>query len=225
MRTVLTHLYHLFAHLNGFGLFILGVLDSSFLFLPFGNDLLLVTMTAREHARLPYLAIMATAGSLLGCLITDVISRKGGEAGLERKFSRRRLEYVRKKITKNAGSALGVAALMPPPFPFNSVCRSCCRTSISEKETALDTRSMPLWALFYRRLAGSPGRREDSPMGPISRHVLHSSRNLGFVAGWDRIFTLFLVQALNCCTIGEKLNCVRMPRQFRDNVSSALPSS
>ena len=118
MRTVLTHLYHLFAHLNGFGLFILGVLDSSFLFLPFGNDLLLVTMTAREHARLPYLAIMATTGSLLGCLITDVISRKGGEAGLERKFSRRRLEYVRKKITKNAGSALGVAALMPPPFPF-----------------------------------------------------------------------------------------------------------
>jgi len=61
---------------------------------------------------------MATAGSLVGCLVTDVISRKGGEAGLERKFSQRRLEYVRKKITKNAGWALGVAALMPPPFPF-----------------------------------------------------------------------------------------------------------
>ena len=118
MRPVLTHLYQLFAPLNGFGLFFLGVLDSSFLFLPFGNDLLLVTMTAREQARLPYFAGMATAGSLLGCLITDVISRKGGEAGLEKKFSRRRLEYVRKKITKNAGWALGVAALMPPPFPF-----------------------------------------------------------------------------------------------------------
>jgi membrane protein YqaA with SNARE-associated domain len=61
---------------------------------------------------------MATAGSIVGCLVTDVISRKGGEAGLERKFSQRRLEYVRKKITKNAGWALGVAALMPPPFPF-----------------------------------------------------------------------------------------------------------
>ena len=118
MRTVLTHLYQILAHLNGFGLFILGVLDSSFLFLPFGNDLLLVTLTAREHTRLPYFAVMATAGSLLGCFITDVISRKGGEAGLERKFSRKRLEYVRKKITKNAGAALGVAALMPPPFPF-----------------------------------------------------------------------------------------------------------
>ena len=118
MRTVLTSLYQLLARLNGFGLFVLGILDSSFLFLPFGNDLLLVTMTAREQARLPYFAGMATAGSLVGCLVTDVISRKGGEAGLERKFSQRRLEYVRKKIAKNAGWALGVAALMPPPFPF-----------------------------------------------------------------------------------------------------------
>ena len=118
MRTVLTSLYQLLARLNGFGLFFLGILDSSFLFLPFGNDLLLVSMTAREQARLPYFAGMATAGSLVGCLVTDVISRKGGEAGLERKFSQRRLEYVRKKITKNAGWALGVAALMPPPFPF-----------------------------------------------------------------------------------------------------------
>ena len=75
-------------------------------------------MTAQNHARLPYFAGMATAGSLLGCSLTDVISRRGGEAGLERKFSRRSLEYVRKKITKNAGWALGVAALMPPPFPF-----------------------------------------------------------------------------------------------------------
>ena len=118
MRTVLTSLDQLLVGLNGLGLFFLGVLDSSFLFLPFGNDLLLVTMTAREQARLPYCAGMATAGSIVGCLVTDVISRKGGEAGLERKFSQRRLEYVRKKITKNAGWALGVAALMPPPFPF-----------------------------------------------------------------------------------------------------------
>jgi len=82
VRTVLTSLYQLLARLNGFGLFFLGILDSSFLFLPFGNDLLLVTMTAREQARLPYFPGMATAGSLVGCLVTDIISRKGGEAEL-----------------------------------------------------------------------------------------------------------------------------------------------
>jgi membrane protein YqaA with SNARE-associated domain len=118
VRALLNHLYQFLASLNGFGLLLLGILDSSFLFLPFGNDLLLVAMTAREHSRWPYFAAMAATGSVLGCLIIDIISRKGGEAGLERKFSRRRLEYVKKKITKNAGWALGLAALMPPPFPF-----------------------------------------------------------------------------------------------------------
>ena len=86
--------------------------------MPFGNDLLLVAMTARQKTRWLYFASMAAAGSVLGCLITDSISRKGGESGLERKFSRARLKYVKAKITKNAGWALGFAALMPPPFPF-----------------------------------------------------------------------------------------------------------
>ena len=118
MRALLTYLYQVLWRLNGLGLLLLGILDSSFLFLPFGNDLLLIAMAAREHARWPYFAAMAAAGSVLGSFITDAISRKGGEAGLERKFSRRRLEYVKKKITKNAGWTLGLAALMPPPFPF-----------------------------------------------------------------------------------------------------------
>jgi membrane protein YqaA with SNARE-associated domain len=115
---VRSYLYQVLWRLNGLGLLLLGILDSSFLFLPFGNDFLLIAMAAREHARWPYFAAMAAAGSVLGSFITDAISRKGGEAGLERKFSRRRLEYVKKKITKNAGWTLGLAALMPPPFPF-----------------------------------------------------------------------------------------------------------
>jgi membrane protein YqaA with SNARE-associated domain len=118
VRALLTYLYQVLWRLNGLGLLLLGILDSSFLFLPFGNDLLLIAMAAREHARWPYFAAMAAAGSVLGSFITDAISRKGGEAGLERKFSRRRLEYVKKKITKDAGWTLGLAALMPPPFPF-----------------------------------------------------------------------------------------------------------
>ncbi|HEX2520896.1 MAG TPA: VTT domain-containing protein [Terriglobia bacterium] len=118
MRALLTYLYQVLWRLNGLGLLLLGILDSSFLFLPFGNDLLLIAMAARQHARWPYFAAMAAAGSVLGSFITDAISRKGGEAGLERRFSRRRLEYVKKKITKNAGWTLGLAALMPPPFPF-----------------------------------------------------------------------------------------------------------
>jgi len=118
VRQLLSDLYQLLNSFGGFGLLLFGTLDSSFVFLPFGNDLLLVTMTARQHARWPYFAAMAAAGSVLGCLITDTISRKGGEAGLEKRLPPRRLAYVKKKMTRNAGWALAIAALMPPPFPF-----------------------------------------------------------------------------------------------------------
>lgn len=79
---------------------------------------MLIGLTANHRKLLPYYAVMATVGSLLGCLLTDVVCRKGGEKGLENRVSRRRLNYVKRKIQKNAGWALALASLMPPPFPF-----------------------------------------------------------------------------------------------------------
>jgi len=97
------------------------VLDSSFLlFLPLGNDLLLVGLTARNPKHLVYYVIMASAGSVLGCLATDWVSRKGGEEGLEKRVSKRRLVFVQSKVKDHGGYALAVASLMPPPFPFTA---------------------------------------------------------------------------------------------------------
>src|SRR5258708_13503956 len=113
-----SHLYNFFVRLGGLGLLGLGVLDSSFLFTPFGNDLLVIAMTANHRRLMPYYVVMAAAGSVLGCLVVDLFSRKGGEAGLEKRVSRRRLEYVKRRVRKNAGWAPPSAPLMPPPFPF-----------------------------------------------------------------------------------------------------------
>jgi membrane protein YqaA with SNARE-associated domain len=104
--------------LGGIGLLIMGVLDSSFLFMPLGNDLLVIALTARHEARMPYYAAMATAGSVLGVLLIDIISRKGGEKGLEGRVPEHRLEYLKQRIRRRAGWAISFAALMPPPFPF-----------------------------------------------------------------------------------------------------------
>ncbi len=107
-------------HTGGIGLLILGILDSSFLFAPLGNDILVVAMAARRHS-VPYMlycAGMSTAGSVLGCLLVDVIFRPAGEKGLERHLSRRRLESVKRKVSERAGWALVVASIAPPPFPF-----------------------------------------------------------------------------------------------------------
>ena len=106
--------------LGGFGLLALGILDSSFIFAPLGNDLLVVAMSARHHTILEglYYAFMSSVGSVLGCVLVDVIFRKAGEHGLEKHLSRRRLDYVRGKVTANGAAALAVASLAPPPFPF-----------------------------------------------------------------------------------------------------------
>jgi membrane protein YqaA with SNARE-associated domain len=110
----------LFWKFGGPGLLVIGILDSSFLFAPLGNDLLVVALVARQRSipLMLYYAGMSTIGSVLGCLLIDVIFRKAGEKGLEKHLSPRRLAYVKRKVEANAAWALVVASIAPPPFPF-----------------------------------------------------------------------------------------------------------
>jgi membrane protein YqaA with SNARE-associated domain len=103
------------------GLVLLGVADSSFLVLPFGNDLLLVILVARDHGRAVEYVPAAALGSLLGVLLVDLFCRKNGEGGLRHVISQKRFDYLKKKISGHAIMAIGVACLAPPPFPFTPV--------------------------------------------------------------------------------------------------------
>jgi membrane protein YqaA with SNARE-associated domain len=104
-----------FFSLGGIGLLLLGVLDSSFLFMPLGNDLLVVALTAAHHERVLYYVFMATLGSTIGVDFTRWVSAKGGEKGIDQG---RRTAYVERKVKQHGGIAIATAALMPPPFPF-----------------------------------------------------------------------------------------------------------
>jgi membrane protein YqaA with SNARE-associated domain len=117
---------------------VLGVLDSSYLFAPWGNDLLVIAMTARHPSvgNVFYYAAMSTAGSVLGALLIDVTLRPLGAAGLERHLSRRRLEQVRKKVGRSAGRALAVASLAPPPFPFTAFVMAAAALQYSRRRLA-----------------------------------------------------------------------------------------
>ncbi len=111
-------LFRFFSRLGGFGLLGLGILDSSILFMPLGNDLLMVAFTAQHPHRLTYYAAMATIGSVLGTFITDATSRKLGEKGLEDRVPKKRLDFVRRRFESHAELTLVGISLMPPPFPF-----------------------------------------------------------------------------------------------------------
>ena len=107
-----------FLHLGTLGLLLLGILDSSFFFLPFGNDLLLVVLIARYKQHLPVYVLSAALGSMLGVLFLDLVCRRGGRQGLEKMMTRKQFDYVEKKMARSAGFAIAIACLAPPPFPF-----------------------------------------------------------------------------------------------------------
>jgi membrane protein YqaA with SNARE-associated domain len=110
--------------LGFFGPLLLGIADSSFLFLPFGNDLLIVILTARDHSHLAVYVVMAAIGSTLGVVLLDAVCRKGGEEGLKKMMKPKRLEYFKRRMSNQAAVAIGLACLAPPPFPFTLVIAS-----------------------------------------------------------------------------------------------------
>ena len=119
MRPIIHTIARALFHAGGLGLLTLGALDSSPLVVPLGNDLLVLALSARYHERALYYVVMATAGSLIGCMATDWISRKS-ESGQKKFVSRKHLDYIRKLVEKRAGWTLVAASLMPPPFPFTA---------------------------------------------------------------------------------------------------------
>jgi membrane protein YqaA with SNARE-associated domain len=118
MNHVLRSLAIFFFSLGGFGLLLLGVLDSSFLFMPLGNDLLVIALTAAHPGRMLYYVLMATVGSVAGVDFTRWVSAKGGRKGIEGDRKSKRIAYVERKVKEGGGIAIATAALMPPPFPF-----------------------------------------------------------------------------------------------------------
>lgn len=114
-------LLHFIFGLGYFAPLVMGVLDSSFLVLPFGNDLLVVVLVAHHHADAPWLVLFAAFGSTVGVLLLALVSQKLGEAGVSRIADEKRYEKLKNRIGKRAGFAISVGALAPPPFPFTVV--------------------------------------------------------------------------------------------------------
>jgi membrane protein YqaA with SNARE-associated domain len=112
-----------FLRLGIFGLFLMSALDSSFLVLPFGNDLLLIALVSRNRESLIWIAyvIVSAIGSVVGVFFVDLVMRKAGETGLERFVSRKRIEKLKAKLENKGGITVFVATLIPPPFPFTPV--------------------------------------------------------------------------------------------------------
>jgi membrane protein YqaA with SNARE-associated domain len=123
----------------------MGILDSSFLVLPFGNDLLIVVLVANYHAGAPWFVVSAACGSTLGVLLLALVSHKLGEAGVRRIAGEKRYDKLKNRIGERAWFAITVGAIAPPPFPFTVVI------------AAVATVDYPVWRIlvftFFARAA------------------------------------------------------------------------
>ncbi len=112
--------------LGGHGLFLAAILDSSFVPLPEGVDLWLISISVLRPARMPYYVIAATLGSLIGCLILYLVTRWSEETFLEREAQNnakrhQRIQRIQRWVDKNETLALLVGAILPPPMPFKLI--------------------------------------------------------------------------------------------------------
>lgn len=114
-------LLHFLFHIGYFGPFLMGTLDSSFLVLPFGNDLLVVGLVAQHHHGIPLYVLAAACGSTVGVLALALVSRKLGEEGIRKIGGEKRYEKLKKRIGSHSGVAIALGGLAPPPFPFTMV--------------------------------------------------------------------------------------------------------
>lgn len=116
----LAGIFYIFIRAGAPGLFLLGVLDSSFLMLPFANDVAVIVLASLHHNRFWLYAVAATLGSVVGCWIMFEIGHAGGETFIRTHVSKERFERLQKAIKRKGPVLLAMPALIPPPFPFTA---------------------------------------------------------------------------------------------------------
>src|ERR1700730_962738 len=100
------------------GLFVVALLDSSFLSLPEVADLLVIWMVVRHKDRLFLYASTAMLGSLCGCLALYYVGLLGGDALVRRRFASSTVDRTLAAFRRHGVMAVLIPSLLPPPAPF-----------------------------------------------------------------------------------------------------------
>ena len=86
--------------LGPFGLFVVAFLDSSFLSIPEINDLLVITAAMNDPKTAWVSVVMATLGSLGGCLVLYWLGLRGEETLLVKRFGEEKTKRARETFER-----------------------------------------------------------------------------------------------------------------------------
>jgi membrane protein YqaA with SNARE-associated domain len=114
------HLLHILISFGLAGLFLVSIVDSSFVPLPIpGMTDIMLVLFAAQHSNPWILIAIATAGSALGGLVSYKVGQSGGLAFIEKRTPKRIFKKVTAWMESHAILAVALPALLPPPMPLS----------------------------------------------------------------------------------------------------------
>src|ERR1700757_5005581 len=119
-RGARTPFLHFLFGLGLLGLFLVSIVDSSFVPLPVPGvtDIMIIIMSA-QHQNIILLVLLATAGSALGGSFSHLVGQRGGMAFLEKRIPPRIFKRVCQWMESHATLSVAVPAILPPPMPLS----------------------------------------------------------------------------------------------------------
>jgi membrane protein YqaA with SNARE-associated domain len=113
-------LLHLLFSFGLFGVFLVSIVDSSFVPLPLPGitDIMIIVMAA-QHQSLFLLVLLATIGSGLGGWFSYQVGQSGGMAFIEKRIPARIFKRVCDWMENHAILSVALPAILPPPMPLS----------------------------------------------------------------------------------------------------------
>jgi membrane protein YqaA with SNARE-associated domain len=102
---------------GGPGLFLIGIIDSSFIPTLGSLDIFNAVLSAHHHDLWWYYAMMSTAGSVAGAYLMYRLASSAGTGWLQKRMGAARVARVDRILEKYGATAVVIAVIAPPPFP------------------------------------------------------------------------------------------------------------
>jgi len=128
-------IFHLFFGFGLFGVFLVSIVDSSFVPLPVpGITDIMIVLFAAQKSNWILLILAATAGSALGGYLSYEVGHAGGMQFLERHVPARIFKKVCEWMEGHAVLAVALPAVLPPPMPLSPFVLAAGALKMSKKK-------------------------------------------------------------------------------------------
>lgn len=183
---------HVVSHLGLLGLFLVSIVDSSFVPLPVpGVTDVMIVLFAAHHSNVIWLVLIATIGSALGGLFSHMVGQAGGMAFLEKHVPSRILGPVTRWMESHAFLAVALPAILPPPAPLSPFVLAAGALKMSRKRFMI---AFTLSRFIRHAIAAWLGVHYGRSVLHLWRHITARWGNTFLIVLWS-VILLFSVYA------------------------------